>query len=218
VKKLLAWRHPGFSAHVGETIAPTDKLCLEDTAAYLRDHVDRLLDVADLKPDRDGQGVFRSDAETESLEGLEAPPTGLDPVEPRGHAAKKKPPRSLEVCRCTKLVLSLVRTTVAPTTTSGSSSVTVPRRLPAVYANTGGAASANRTADARRSRIVLLPRDSGRPVVRRAAAHVDGLSFVPRRIGNTAARKTPRRFIGLSSVSPRRHVPDCRIAESLKPD
>jgi hypothetical protein len=35
VKKLLAWRHPGFSAHVGETIAPTDKRRLEDTAAYL---------------------------------------------------------------------------------------------------------------------------------------------------------------------------------------
>jgi hypothetical protein len=35
VKKLLAWRHPGFSAHVGDTIAPTDKRRLEDTAAYL---------------------------------------------------------------------------------------------------------------------------------------------------------------------------------------
>jgi hypothetical protein len=35
VKKLLAWKHPGFSAHVGEPIAPTDKLRLEDTAAYL---------------------------------------------------------------------------------------------------------------------------------------------------------------------------------------
>ena len=35
VRKLLAWKHPGFSAHVGETIAPTDKLRLEDTAAYL---------------------------------------------------------------------------------------------------------------------------------------------------------------------------------------
>jgi hypothetical protein len=35
VKKLLAWRHPGFSADVGETIAPTDKLRLCDTAAYL---------------------------------------------------------------------------------------------------------------------------------------------------------------------------------------
>jgi hypothetical protein len=34
-KKLLAWRHPGFSAHVGERIAPTDTLRLEDTAAYL---------------------------------------------------------------------------------------------------------------------------------------------------------------------------------------
>jgi hypothetical protein len=32
---LLAWKHPGFSAHVGETIATTDKLRLEDTAAYL---------------------------------------------------------------------------------------------------------------------------------------------------------------------------------------
>jgi hypothetical protein len=28
VKKLLAWRYPGFSAHVGERIAPTDKLRL----------------------------------------------------------------------------------------------------------------------------------------------------------------------------------------------
>jgi hypothetical protein len=35
VRKLLAWKHPGFSAHVGESIAPTDKLRLEDTAAYL---------------------------------------------------------------------------------------------------------------------------------------------------------------------------------------
>jgi hypothetical protein len=35
VKKLLAWRHPGFSAHVGEPIAATDKQRLEDTAAYL---------------------------------------------------------------------------------------------------------------------------------------------------------------------------------------
>jgi hypothetical protein len=31
-RKLLAWKHPGFSAHVGEPIAPTDKLRLEDTA------------------------------------------------------------------------------------------------------------------------------------------------------------------------------------------
>jgi hypothetical protein len=35
VKKLLAWRRPGFSAHVGERIAPTDRRRLEDTAAYL---------------------------------------------------------------------------------------------------------------------------------------------------------------------------------------
>ncbi|HXK11091.1 MAG TPA: transposase [Vicinamibacteria bacterium] len=35
VKKLLAWKHPGFSVHVGEPIASTDKLRLEDTAAYL---------------------------------------------------------------------------------------------------------------------------------------------------------------------------------------
>jgi hypothetical protein len=35
VATLLAWRHPGFSAHVGERIAPEDKLRLLDTAAYL---------------------------------------------------------------------------------------------------------------------------------------------------------------------------------------
>ena len=35
VGKLLAWRHPGFSAHVGERIAPEDKHEFEDTAAYL---------------------------------------------------------------------------------------------------------------------------------------------------------------------------------------
>jgi hypothetical protein len=35
VQKLLAWRHPGFSAHVGEPIAAEDKQRLEDTAAYL---------------------------------------------------------------------------------------------------------------------------------------------------------------------------------------
>jgi hypothetical protein len=35
VHKLLAWRHPGFSAHVGEPIDPQDKPRLEDTAAYL---------------------------------------------------------------------------------------------------------------------------------------------------------------------------------------
>jgi hypothetical protein len=35
VHKLLAWRHPGFSTHVGEPIEPPDKQRLEDTAAYL---------------------------------------------------------------------------------------------------------------------------------------------------------------------------------------
>jgi hypothetical protein len=35
VVELLARRHPGFSAHVGERIAPEDKQRLEDTAAYL---------------------------------------------------------------------------------------------------------------------------------------------------------------------------------------
>ena len=35
VKKLLAWRHPGFSAHVGEPIMASDKQRLEDTAPYL---------------------------------------------------------------------------------------------------------------------------------------------------------------------------------------
>ena len=35
VQKLLAWRHPGFSAHVGEPIAAEDKQRLEHTAAYL---------------------------------------------------------------------------------------------------------------------------------------------------------------------------------------
>jgi len=35
VAKLLAWKHPGFSAHVGEPIAPEQQLRLEDTAAYL---------------------------------------------------------------------------------------------------------------------------------------------------------------------------------------
>ena len=32
---LLAWRHPGFSAHIGEPIALERELRLEDTAAYL---------------------------------------------------------------------------------------------------------------------------------------------------------------------------------------
>ena len=35
VAKLLAWRHPRFSAHVGERITPEDKQRLLDTAAYL---------------------------------------------------------------------------------------------------------------------------------------------------------------------------------------
>jgi hypothetical protein len=35
VQKLLAWRHPGFSAHVGEPIAAEDERRLEDTAVYL---------------------------------------------------------------------------------------------------------------------------------------------------------------------------------------
>jgi len=35
VAKLVGWRHPGFSAHVGERIAHEDKQRLEDTAAYL---------------------------------------------------------------------------------------------------------------------------------------------------------------------------------------
>ena len=35
VAKLLAWKHPGFSAHVGELIAPEEQQRLEDTAAYL---------------------------------------------------------------------------------------------------------------------------------------------------------------------------------------
>ena len=35
VQKLLAWRHPGFSAHVGEPITAEAKQRLEDTAAYL---------------------------------------------------------------------------------------------------------------------------------------------------------------------------------------
>ena len=35
VPKLLAWRHSGFSAHVGERIDPEDEQRLEDTAVYL---------------------------------------------------------------------------------------------------------------------------------------------------------------------------------------
>ena len=35
VAKLRAWRHPGFSAHVGDRIAAEDTRRLEDTAGYL---------------------------------------------------------------------------------------------------------------------------------------------------------------------------------------
>lgn len=35
VTKHLAWRHPGFCAHVGERIGFEDKQRLEVTAAYL---------------------------------------------------------------------------------------------------------------------------------------------------------------------------------------
>jgi hypothetical protein len=35
VQKLVGWRHPGFSAHVGESIPPHESQRLEDTAAYL---------------------------------------------------------------------------------------------------------------------------------------------------------------------------------------
>jgi hypothetical protein len=35
VAKLLAWKHPGFSSHVGEPIAAKEEQRLEDTAAYL---------------------------------------------------------------------------------------------------------------------------------------------------------------------------------------
>jgi hypothetical protein len=35
VSRLLSWRHPGFSAHVGERIEPENKHHLEDTGAYL---------------------------------------------------------------------------------------------------------------------------------------------------------------------------------------
>ena len=33
-EKLLAWRHPGFSAHVGEPIAANDAHAIEDMAGY----------------------------------------------------------------------------------------------------------------------------------------------------------------------------------------
>ena len=34
-RKLLAWRHPGFSAHVGEAIPFEDKRAIEDVACYV---------------------------------------------------------------------------------------------------------------------------------------------------------------------------------------
>jgi len=34
-RKLLAWRHPGFSAHVGKTIPFEDKKAIEDVACYI---------------------------------------------------------------------------------------------------------------------------------------------------------------------------------------
>jgi hypothetical protein len=33
--KLLSWRHPGFSVHVGEPIAASDAQALEDMAGYV---------------------------------------------------------------------------------------------------------------------------------------------------------------------------------------
>jgi hypothetical protein len=35
VQKLFAWRHPGFSAHVGEAIPFEHKKAIEDVACYL---------------------------------------------------------------------------------------------------------------------------------------------------------------------------------------
>ena len=35
VAKLLEWRHPGFSAHVGEAIPPEDTRATDDIACYL---------------------------------------------------------------------------------------------------------------------------------------------------------------------------------------
>jgi hypothetical protein len=34
-EKLLGWRHPGFSAHVGEPIPPNDARAIEDMASCL---------------------------------------------------------------------------------------------------------------------------------------------------------------------------------------
>jgi len=34
-RRLLAWRHPGFSAHVGKAIPFEDKKAIEDVACYI---------------------------------------------------------------------------------------------------------------------------------------------------------------------------------------
>ena len=34
-QKLMSWRHPGFSAHIGEPIPFEDKKAIEDVASYL---------------------------------------------------------------------------------------------------------------------------------------------------------------------------------------
>ena len=34
-RKLLKWRHPGFSAHIGEPIPSEDRKAIEDVASYL---------------------------------------------------------------------------------------------------------------------------------------------------------------------------------------
>jgi hypothetical protein len=41
VQKLATWRHPGFSAHVGEPISFEDEQALEDVANYVVWNVDR---------------------------------------------------------------------------------------------------------------------------------------------------------------------------------
>jgi hypothetical protein len=35
VRRLLAWRHPGFSAHMGEAMAFEDRKVIDDVACYL---------------------------------------------------------------------------------------------------------------------------------------------------------------------------------------
>jgi hypothetical protein len=35
--KLLSWRHPGFSVHVGEPIPPDDPKAIEDMADYVEE-------------------------------------------------------------------------------------------------------------------------------------------------------------------------------------